>query len=225
MISHELNTPLASIVPLASALSAGTIADGRRRAEALDTLRRESERMARMIGELLTMVRLRNGKTSFSTMRVDLADVAASAANLVRVRYPDSAILVHEGGAVFAVADRDKVEQVAINLIENACRYAGDDAIEVGCRECGEGKVALEVSDRGPGIPPERSARIFERFYQNDANRGTSGGLGLGLAIVAGLVAGMGGTVSVSSRDGGGSVFTVQLPAAERNTEGGETDG
>lgn len=222
LISHELNTPLGSIVPLSSALADGTIKDERRRAIALDTLKRESSRMARMIGELLTVVRLRNGKFTFARESVDLRDVAESAARLLRCRYPDCVINVRQGAPVRAVADCDKVEQVAINLIENACRYAGGGLIEVQCRDCGDGMAAIDVMDRGEGVPRDRRERLFERFYQHDAERGgETCGLGLGLSIVAGFVKGMGGRVGVADRDGGGSVFTVALPAAASGKDGG----
>ena len=221
MVSHELNTPLGSIVPLSSALAAGTIRDERRRDEALQTVKRESARMARMIDELLTMVRLRNGKIAFARARCDLREAAAAAANLMRSRYPDAVILVEDGGPVVAVADRDRVEQVAINLIENACRYAPDGTIEVCCRERGGGWVALEVADHGAGIPDAMKSHIFERFCQGEG--GTVHGLGLGLAIVSGLVKGMGGKVAVRDRNGGGSLFVVELPVedVESKTEAG----
>lgn len=225
MVSHELNTPLASIVPLSSALSAGTIRDERRRAEALDTVKRESERMARMIGELLTMVRLRNGKTTFLRERFDLREAASAAADLVRARYPDCAILLHDGGEAQVLADRDKMEQVAINLMENACKYAGDGDIEVRCRKDGEGRVSLEVSDRGCGIPDERKVEIFERFAQFGGEVTQPNGLGLGLAIVAGLVKGMGGKVRVLDREGGGSTFVAEFPWLGDDVEGGIADG
>lgn len=220
MVSHELNTPLGSIVPLSSALASGTIRDERRRDEALQTVKRESARMARMIDELLTVVRLRNGKIAFARERIDLREAAAEAANLVRSRYPDGAILVEDGGPVEALADRDRVEQVAINLIENACRYAGDGTIEVRCRRRGGGWVALEVADRGAGIPDAMKAHLFERFYQGEG--GTAHGLGLGLAIVAGLARGMDGKIAVRDRDGGGSLFVVELPEADAERKAGK---
>ncbi len=226
MVSHELNTPLGSIVPLSSALAAGTIRDEHRREEALQTVKQESARMARMIDELLTMVRLRNGKITFARERFDLRKAAEAAANLVRPRYPDAAILVEGGVPVEALADRDRVEQVAINLIENACRYAGEGTIEVRCQARGGGWAALEVADRGAGIPDGMKGRLFERFYQGEGG-GTAAahGLGLGLAIVAGLVKGMGGRIAVRDRAGGGSLFVVELPGVTPGPEGGKANG
>ena len=221
VVSHELNTPLGSIVPLASALAADEIKSERHRREALETVRRESVRMARMIEELLTVVRLRNGKVRYAREAFDLCEVAENAASLVRMRYPDCAIRVEADGRVAALADRDKVEQVAINLIENACRYAGDDTIDVACRLADGGRVQLSVADRGAGIPAEERGRLFERFYQMPGDGSQNDrGLGLGLNIVAGFVKGMHGSVKVSARQGGGSVFAVELPACGSNQKG-----
>ena len=117
------------------------------------------------------------------------------------------------------MADEDKTEQVIVNLVENACRYAGEDTVEVSC-SCGpDGSACVEVADRGAGFSEEERKRIFERFYQTSPEEG-SGGLGLGLNIVSGFVSGMGGTVSVCAREGGGSVFSVKLPLCGEGTEG-----
>ena len=219
VISHELNTPLGSIVPLSSALASGRIRDGARQKEAIAAISRESARMARMIDDLLTVVRLRNGKLCFAREKVDLRTVATDAASLVCVRHPDCAIMVEEGEAVYAFADPDKIEQVLVNLIENACRYASDDAVIVTCSAEDGGLSRVEVSDRGPGFSDEERKRLFERFYQVSPDASTPG-LGLGLNIVSGFVTGMGGTVEVRSREGGGSVFSVRLPSCGETVEG-----
>ena len=221
LVSHELNTPLGSIVPLSAALADGGIRDEARRKEALDAIRRESARMARMIDELLTAVRIRNGRISYARESFDLREVAQSAAGLARMRYPEIAIRVDGGAPVMALADRDRTEQVAINLIENACRHAGGDEVEVACGCAPEGCVRMEVRDRGEGMTEEQRRHAFDRFYQADPE--SEQGLGLGLNIVAGFVKGMGGAVSVAARDGGGSVFAVALPGS-RGSGGKERD-
>ena len=219
MVSHELNTPLASIVPLASALAEGGIKEVRHQAEALETVRRESKRMARMIDELLTMVRLRNRKLTFVRAPFELGEVVASAVGLMRRRYPDCTLSVSGEPPVRAVADRDKVEQIVINLLENACKYAGEATIEVSFRSVMDGQVEVAVADRGLGLPPGPRERLFERFYQGTGETAPQRGLGLGLAIVAGFVRGMGGTVVALDRAGGGSVFRVTLPGGEASGE------
>lgn len=214
IVSHELNTPLGSIVPLSEALANGGIKDESRHHAAISTINHESVRMARMVSELLTVVRLRNGKMNFARERFDVRKTAERAAVLVRVRHPDCAVMVESGEAVFVLADADKTEQVVVNLLENACRYAGEDEICVSCSLADAGCVRIDVSDRGPGFTEEERVRIFERFYQ--ADRKTSGeGLGLGLNIVSGFALGMGGSVGVWPREGGGSVFSVTLPGED----------
>ena len=216
MISHELNTPLGSMVPLSSALAGGGIKDESRRRSAIATISHESARMARMVSELLTVVRLKNGKLNFARERFDVRKISERAATLVCVRHPDCAIGVDAGNAVFALADADKTEQVVVNLLENACRYAGEDAVCVSCFRQADGCACIEVADRGPGFTEEERKRLFERFYQVDPENAGEG-LGLGLNIVSGFVGCMGGSVEVRSREGGGSVFSVKLPG------GGET--
>lgn len=221
LISHELNTPLGSIVPLSSALAAGGIKNEGRRRAAIVTISREAARMARMIDELLTVVRLRNGKVRYARERFSLTEVAEEAADLVRLRYPDCAIRAVCDQPVFAFADRDKAVQVAINLIENACRYAGEETIEVICRPAEAGRAQIMVLDRGSGLTEEQRRCLFDRFYQvRSADSENGQGLGLGLNIVAGFVKGMGGTVKVEARPGGGSVFTVEFPAGEMPEKG-----
>ena len=219
MVSHELNTPLGSIVPLSSALASGRIQDKFRCAEAIATISHESERMARMIAELLTVVRLKNGKLSFERRRVELREVMEHAVSLVRVRHPDCVIKMSGVASVCALADADKTEQVIVNLVENACRHAGEDEVEVSCSTGADGLACVEVADRGPGFSEEERKHLFDRFYQTPSGVG-AGGLGLGLNIVAGFVSGMGGTVSVRAREGGGSVFSVKLPLCGEGTEG-----
>ena len=216
MISHELNTPLGSMVPLSSALAGGGIKDESRRRSAIATISHESARMARMVSELLTVVRLKNGKLNFARERFDVRKISERAATLVRVRHPDCAIKVDAGNVVQALADADKTEQVVVNLLENACRYAGEDAVCVSCFRQADGCACIEVADRGPGFTEEERKRLFERFYQVDPENAGEG-LGLGLNIVSGFVGCMGGSVEVRSREGGGSVFSVKLPG------GGET--
>jgi signal transduction histidine kinase len=219
MVSHELNTPLGSIVPLSSALASGRIQDKSRCAEAIATISHESERMARMIAELLTVVRLKNGKLSFERRRVELREVMEHAVSLVRVRHPDCVIKMPGVASVCALADADKTEQVIVNLVENACRHAGEDEVEVSCSTGADGLACVEVADRGTGFSEEERQHLFDRFYQTPSGVG-DGGLGLGLNIVAGFVSGMGGTVSVRAREGGGSVFSVKLPLCGEGTEG-----
>ena len=167
------------------------------------------------------MVRLRNGKLTFTRAPFELGEVVASAVGLMRRRYPDCALSVSGESPVKACADRDKVEQVVINLVENACKYAGETTIEVSFRSDANGQVEVTVADRGPGLPPGPREKLFERFYQGTDETAPLRGLGLGLAIVAGFVRGMGGAVEALDRAGGGSVVKVTLPSGEASGEEG----
>ena len=167
------------------------------------------------------MVRLRNGKLTFIRVPFELGEVVATAVGLMRRRYPDCALSVSGESPVMACADRDKVEQIVINLVENACKYAGDETIEVSFRSSAKGQVEVEVADRGPGLPSGPRERLFERFYQGPDETAPLRGLGLGLAIVSGFVRGMGGAVEALDRTGGGSVFRVTLPGGEASGEEG----
>ena len=218
IVSHELNTPLGSIVPLSTALASGGIKDESRRQAAISTISHESVRMARMVSELLTVVRLKNSKIIFARERFDVRNASERAAELVRARYPDCAVRVESGETVFALADADKTEQVVVNLLENACRYASEDEICVSCSRTDTGSARIDVSDRGPGFSEAERKRIFERFYQVDSKTSREG-LGLGLNIVSGFVLNMGGSVEVLPRNGGGSVFSVVLPGDDEKGE------
>jgi signal transduction histidine kinase len=115
-------------------------------------------------------------------------------------------------------ADRDSLKQVLINLIDNAMNYSDPDTLIVVKIEQTADQAFVQVSDQGLGIPLQQQTRIFERFYRVDEARSRStGGSGLGLAIVKTLVEGMGGSVTVRSRLGEGSIFTITLPTQPAN--------
>ncbi|MCB9551012.1 MAG: ATP-binding protein, partial [Myxococcales bacterium] len=128
----------------------------------------------------------------------------------------DTTIAVDVPDALEAHADAKALDQVLVNLVQNAVKYTPPGSrVEVVARQAGE-RVRLEVRDDGPGIPPEHRARIFERFYRVDAGRSKHmGGTGLGLSIVKHLVAQMEGAVGVHENSPHGAVFWVELPGAK----------
>jgi signal transduction histidine kinase len=212
VVSHELNTPLASVLPLSSALYRDAIRDPQRRKLALETLSRESARMARMIEGLLTAVRLRNGKLEFSRERVELVEAAGGAVTAVCARDPQCRMRLDCAEQVSALADADKVVQILMVFLDNACKHADGKDVSVQCGRSGDGVVELRVLDRGPGLPPSETKRVFEKFHRLPS---ACGGLGLGLSVAAGLAAGMGGRVRAENREGGGCAFVLELPAWE----------
>ncbi|HEY2516751.1 MAG TPA: ATP-binding protein, partial [Polyangiaceae bacterium] len=146
---------------------------------------------------------------------VDLGSLASNVIDALRGRRKDANVLVAVPTDAQALGDPMGLEQVILNLVDNALKY-GQPGGRVELRGAREGgRVVLTVADEGPGIAREHLARLFERFYRVDAGRSREqGGTGLGLAIVKHLVESMGGSVSVDSNVGRGTVFRVELPAA-----------
>lgn len=222
--SHELRTPLASVRGYAELYRQGAVPTG----EVPRTMRRiedEATRMGHLVEDLLLLARLdeqRPGRTD----RVDLAVLAGDAVVDARALAPDRHVRVvglqNGGGPVPAVVigDEDRLRQVVANLVANAVRHtpAGTPVeIAVGVARSPDGDTSLlEVRDHGPGVPPDQAARVFERFYRTDASRqrAQGGGAGLGLSIVAAVVAAHGGTADVRPTPGGGATFAVRLPRA-----------
>ena len=213
-IGHDLRTPLASILGAVSALrSYGASYDAAGREELLATAQEQAERLARFVDNLLDMTRLEAGALGPKREPVDIADVVGSA-----LRRTGRLLAGHQvttdlpADLPLLRADFVLLEQVLVNLLENAARYAPvGSAVEIVAR-AGAESFLLEVRDRGPGIAPEEAARIFDPFYR--AMNATPGkGVGLGLAVAKGFVEAMGGTIAALDRQGGGSVFRLTFPA------------
>ena len=212
-VGHDLKTPLASILGAISALrSYGASYDDAARGELLATAQEEAERLARFVDNLLDMTRLEAGALGPKREPVDLADVVGSAlrrtgrllgGHRVAIDLPDDLPLLR--------ADFVLLEQVLVNLLENAARYApAETAVEIVARAESDGFI-LEVRDRGPGIPPEEAARVFDRFYRA-LNAVPGKGVGLGLAVAKGFVEAMGGGIAALDRPGGGTAFRLTFP-------------
>ncbi len=219
-VSHELNTPLAGIRLTAELLAEGRIPNGERRQGALKSILTESDRLSRMVSELLDFSRLEKGTRRYSIETFDLAEFAsgpAEAQGVDSISRGRAHIAVKGKGALVS-ADKDAIRQIGINLVGNAVKYSeGAIDIEVEGNE-------IRFMDRGRGIPPECTERIFERFYRvDDSLTRREGGSGLGLPIARALARGMGGDVTYSPRLGGGSVFTLTLASAEKRKEGTES--
>src|SRR4051794_4029594 len=216
-VSHELRTPLTAIRGYVEALSDGDASseDSRR---FLQVVARHTRRMERLVGDLLRLARLDAGQETIELTACDthmlasgvLADLSSAAGE----RGQRVELRVAPGGEKIR-ADPAKLHDALRNLVANAIAYAPEhttiriDAAPV------DGRVALSVSDEGPGIPEEDLGRVFERFYRVDKSRARDpGGTGLGLAIVKHLVELHGGKVQAENRRGGGARFTITLPAA-----------
>ena len=179
-----------------------------------------------MIDNFLAFSRMERNKAAFELVEVGVADVVAAAAEAMRERLarPGAHLQVDVAADLPPVlGDRDALITVVVNLLDNACKYSGEDK-RIALRAYAEAnRVCLEVSDNGVGMTRRAAKRIFERFYQADQRLArAAGGCGLGLSIVRFIVDAHGGTIGVASRPGEGSTFTVRLPAAGHGAAGVE---
>ena len=217
-VSHELRTPLTAIKGYAETLRDGGLRDPETAAEFVRVIHRHAERLRALIEDLLDLAAVEQGEARIDLAPVALRDVATQAEAVAR---PAAAGKRHTltldvpGDLPRVLADRDRLGQVLINLLDNAVKFTPEGGrIEVSARPS-SGRVVVSVKDNGVGIPPEDIGRIFERFYRVGRSRDRrEGGTGLGLAIAKHLTQAMGGTIEVESRPGSGTTFRVSLPAA-----------
>jgi signal transduction histidine kinase len=214
-VSHELKTPLTSIRMFAELLQMKGGADPQQ-ARFLDTIVSESERLTRLLNNVLDFSRIERGQKTYRLEPAALPDVVQAAVRAIQ--YP----LAQQGFALDlrlsdgippVAVDRDALQQAILNLLTNAMKYSGSQR-EIGLRLATEnGTAMIQVSDRGIGIPEHEHARIFEKFYRVPIpeNREISG-TGLGLSLVAHIAEAHGGSVHVTSRPGEGSTFSILLP-------------
>ena len=216
--SHELRTPLAAIYGSAQTLLREDIdLDENAQKRLLDVIAKESERLSRIADDILFANKLDSGQFVLGEQTVDLRALAQGVVEEMRVSFAsrdDISIELSTPDALDSVsADSDKLRQVLLNMVDNAVKYSpAGGRIEV-CVEARDGGVRIAVSDEGIGIAPLEQRRIFGKFYRVDPElaRGV-GGTGLGLYICRELVRRMGGRVTVSSEEGKGSTFVVDLP-------------
>jgi len=216
-VSHELRTPLTAIRGYVEALSDGdaTPEDNRR---FLDVIARHTRRMERLVGDLLRLARLDAGQETLELTPCDTQTLASGVVSDLSAAAEERGqrveLSVAPGGEKVR-ADPAKLHDALRNLVANAIAYAPEHStIRIGATPV-DGRVALTVSDEGPGIPEDDLARVFERFYRVDKSRARDpGGTGLGLAIVKHLVELHSGQVRVENRPEGGARFTITLPAA-----------
>ncbi|MCI0431654.1 MAG: ATP-binding protein [Rhodospirillales bacterium] len=216
-ISHDLRTPLASIMGAASSLLRfGKGFDEGTRHDLVQTIHEEADRLNRFVGNLLDMTKLEAGALTPQLKWEDLTDLIGAAIASQRSRIPGDRFKVDlEPGLPMLAIDFVLMEQVLINLIDNAHKNS-DPAMPIAIRALRSSQeVELSVRDEGAGIAEAELGRIFEKFYRVGAKDRKVAGTGLGLAICKGIVEAHGGTISAASEGlGCGSVFTIRLPIA-----------
>jgi len=213
-VSHELRTPLTSIIALSETLEVGAIDDRENNRRFLSIIQKNAARMHRLIDDILELSAIEAGNVKLHRERVQLRilveDVINSLSAQATARNVDLRNLVPAQADVFA--DPHRLMQMLTNLIDNAIKF-NRDAGEVSITLAHNGRDQIVVSDTGEGIPSHHLDRLFERFYRVDRARSRElGGTGLGLAIVKHLAKSHGGEVTVRSRLGEGTEFTIELP-------------
>jgi two-component system OmpR family sensor kinase len=210
--SHELRTPLTSIRGNLGLLQREPAIAASDRIAVIADLVSESERLSRLVGDLLTLARSDAGRL----LRQQPVALDALLADLIRrlaVLYPDRTVRVEGHAAANVLGDPDALTQVLLILLDNALKFTPDDGTVTVTTAADGDQICIAVRDTGPGMAPDVLPHIFERFYQGDVAR-TGTGTGLGLSIARALSAGQHGTIDVESQVGRGSTFTVTLPRA-----------
>ncbi|WP_017815420.1 MULTISPECIES: cell wall metabolism sensor histidine kinase WalK [Paenibacillus] len=219
-VSHELRTPLTTIKSYTEALEDGAL-DERALAERfIGVIRNETQRMIRLVSDLLHLSRLDSSEAMMRKQRTDVLELLEDTIDrfFVQMKQKDirsSIDMQPEVGSVWI--DRDQMDQVLDNLVSNALKYTPDGgSIKLGARCTEDGMLALSVEDTGIGIPKQDLGRIFERFYRVDKARSRNmGGTGLGLSIAREMVRAHDGTIELDSELGQGTTVTVMLPLHE----------
>lgn len=222
-VSHELMTPLSAIRGYVETLGMKEVhLDAATRDKYLDIAHQETHKLEAIIGDLLDLARLEGGGDSFEFDEVLVDDLLRRVADRHRPALIERRVTLTTAvanGTPLIRGDADRLEQALQNVAANAIRHTPDGGTVTLRAEPADGRVRISVTDTGPGIPPEHLPHIFDRFYKADAARaGTAvaSGSGLGLSIVRAIVARHGGEIHASNAPGGGAVFTMILPAADR---------
>jgi len=219
-VSHELKTPLTAVRMFAETLSMGRAKDDRTRQEYLATIMNESERLSRLVDNVLDFSKIEQGRKVYHMRPASLPDVVRSAAQAMQ--YPleqlgfKLTVSIDENIPATEV-DTDALQQAILNLLSNAMKYSGSSpAIEMTLRQ-DDKQAVIEVIDHGIGIPQDEQPRIFEKFYRVRSPETVSvAGTGLGLTLVKHTVEAHGGRVEVRSAPGEGSTFSIRLPLGGR---------
>jgi two-component system sensor histidine kinase KdpD len=214
-VSHDLRTPLAAIASAASSVAESFDSlDATTRRELLETIREESERLTKLVENLLHMTRLSSGPITLNRQWQPLDEAIGSALRRmerqlvgreVRVEIAEDLPLAH--------LDDVLIETLLVNLIDNATKYSEPSSSLEICGEPISGGVAVEITDRGRGLVPGDEDRIFEMFYRGADAKPDRRGTGLGLAICQAIVRAHGGTIEARNRPGGGTVVRFVIPS------------
>ncbi len=216
-VSHEFKTPLTTIRLYSELLEQGRVRDAKQGSDYLRTIGRETERLARLVNNALDFSRLEQGQKKYARERVELTNELTRLLETHAPRVAEAGLAlkrVMPTESISVTTDRDAVEQIVINLVDNACKYASDGGeVVVSALSIPGGGAEVRVADRGPGVPVDQREKIFEKFHRvNDALTAEKTGAGLGLSIARQLARGLGGDLYYEPRNGGGAEFVLKLP-------------
>jgi len=216
-LSHDLRTPIATILASASSLAENQDAfDAETKRDLLETIQAQAERLNRYVGNLLDMTRLETGALVLKRDFISPAESFTSAVEHLQSRLQKHSIVKSfEPLPLLLLVDPILLEQALVNILDNAAKFSAPGSrIEIGARADG-GDIVMWVADEGPGVPADEIPKIFDKFFRGSPDGGRHAGVGLGLAVVRGVIEAFGGTVSVVSpaHGGRGSRFSIRLPA------------
>ncbi len=210
-VSHELRTPLTTLRGNLALLRRKPSISDDEQVDILDDMVGESERLIRLVNDLLTLARAESGRTLRSDV-IKIEPLIEDVCRQVELLAPDRAIACTLPPDTTVIGDRDALKQVLLSLLDNALKHTtGPIAVTAAVAD---GSAAISIRDSGPGIDPEVLPHIFERFYRGEAARSRPG-IGLGLSIAKVLIEAQNGTISIESQIEAGSVVTVSLPQVE----------
>lgn len=222
--SHELRTPLTSVRGYAELYTSGATQDA---GMVIGKISEEAGRMSLLVEDLLALVRMDGGRP-MRRDKVDMLEVVLETAESTRAAFPGRTVKVsNRAGCVpVVIGDSPRLHQVMANLLTNSMRHAGEEAttevILAVDQKAAPNSIIIEINDNGRGIPDKDLPHLFDRFYRPDVSRSRqSGGSGLGLSIVKGLVEKHGGSITVRSQLGQGTSFRILLPRAQDDLDGG----
>ncbi|MGH8045891.1 MAG: sensor histidine kinase, partial [Chthoniobacterales bacterium] len=222
-VSHELKTPLTSIRMFAELLAQGRIHEAGKQAHYLRIIILESERLTRLINNVLDFARSGRKQKTYNKAEMDLLPVVDRVWEAQSLHLHEAGFLcdrVSKDAPYHVVADADAIGQVLVNLLSNAEKYSGERREVSLLSQRENGSVLISVQDRGIGVPDGEEARIFEAFHRSNDSLATNiQGSGLGLTLARNIARDHGGEVEYHKREGGGSVFTLRLPIAATEKE------
>lgn len=214
-VGHELRTPLTVIKGNVDLMRRMNCAD----LESMDSIENETDRLTRLVGDLLLLAQAESGKIPLANDVVEMDSLVLEALNQMRVLAKDRLSLkLGDFDQVLVCGDKDRLKQVLVNLIGNAIKYTPNGGEVIVGLGKDEDRARITVSDNGPGIPAEDLPHIFERFYRGEKSRTRSRdgkGFGLGLSIAYWIIRNHGGQLEVSSAEGKGTTFSIRLPLAK----------